>query len=362
MPTLVLARAFQGLAGGGLSAVVFSAAAAYPEALRLRILSLISGVWGVIALGAPLLGGLITDTWGWRWIFLVNVPIGALVMLLGWYALVESRSAARRALPLTRAVLLALAVTGLTAAPSAASPALGVALVALGVAAAVSFAVQERRAAVPVIPTDTWLGRGPTGSSLQAMMFFTAAYSGAGLFLPLYLVQLHGQSTTVAGLVLGISGAMWTIASIFASTQRGAWPLRLSRLGAVLLALAGLSVAAEALLGGLPLVFIYVMWAAGGCGIGLAMLHLTNWAITYSPAAHSGAVSAAVQSMRLLGGATGGAIMGAVLNVIGSDADHLRTSIVTIFVLAAIIALWPATFGQPKIPPRQASGSASLEG
>ncbi len=69
MPLLVFARAFQGLAGGGLNALGFAAAAGYPESIRLRMLSLISGVWGVIALGAPLLGGLITDTLGWRWIF-----------------------------------------------------------------------------------------------------------------------------------------------------------------------------------------------------------------------------------------------------------------------------------------------------
>jgi MFS family permease len=62
MPGLVLARAFQGLAGGGLNALGFAAAAAYPEAVRLRMLSLISGFWGVVALGAPLLGGLITDS------------------------------------------------------------------------------------------------------------------------------------------------------------------------------------------------------------------------------------------------------------------------------------------------------------
>src|ERR1051326_2676647 len=66
MHILVFARAFQGLAAGALRALSFAAAAAYPEGVRLRMLSLISGVWGVVALGAPLLGGFITDTLGWR--------------------------------------------------------------------------------------------------------------------------------------------------------------------------------------------------------------------------------------------------------------------------------------------------------
>ena len=349
MPALVLARAFQGLAGGGLSAVVFAAAAAYPEPVRIRILSLISGVWGVIALGTPLLGGLITDSLGWRWIFLVNLPICALVLLLGWWALVDTGRSERRALPVMRAVLLALAVAGLTAAPSA-SREVGIGLFILGLLAAFLFARAERRAAVPVIPLATWRGRGPVGSSLLALSFFTAAYTGASVFLPLYLVGVRGQSTVQAGLALGISGFAWTVGSIFASTRGGPWPMRLARLGAFLLSGAAATIAAEAYFGGLPLVLVYVTWTVAGVGIGLAVLHLTNWAIRYSPASLSGSVSGAVQTMRMLGGAAGGAIMGAVLNAIGSDAAQLSTSITAIFLLSALIALWPATLGRPKIP------------
>jgi hypothetical protein len=56
--------------------------------------------------------------------------------------------------------------------------------------------------------------------------------------------------------------------------------------------------------------------------------------------------------MRLLGSAAGGALMGAVLNAIGTDADHLRLSITAIFTLAALIALFPATIGRPKVSAR----------
>ncbi len=349
MQLLVFSRAFQGLAGGALNALGFAAAAAYPEGLRLRMLSLISGVWGVIALGAPLLGGVITDTLGWRWIFLVNLPVCGAVILLGWFALRSSRpSDARRALPVTRAVLLAISVAGLTAAPSA-SREVAVGLLLVGLLAAVLFAREERRAAVPVIPRETWLGRGPVGSSLLATSFYMATYAGAGVFLPLYLVEVRGESTTQAGLVLSVGGFMWTIGSIFAATRTGRWPRRLALIGALLIVVAGSSIAAQSLLGNLPLVLIYVTWAAAGFGVGLAMLHLTNWALVYSPASQSGVVSGASQTMRMLGGAAGGALMGAVLNAIGSDPDHLRLSIAAIFSLTTLIALFPATIGRPKI-------------
>jgi predicted MFS family arabinose efflux permease len=317
------------------------------------MLSLISGVWGLVALGAPLLGGLITDTLGWRWIFLVNLPLCAAVMLLGWLALAASKpsSEQRRSLPVLRAILLALAVTGLTAAPSA-SPAVAVGLLVMGVVAAVLFARHERRAAIPVIPRETWLGRGPVGSSLLASAFYVGAYTGAGVFLPLYLVEVRGESTTAAGLVLSIGGVMWTCGSVFASLRAGRWPMRLALLGALLLVLACVSIAAQSALGNLPLALIYLTWGAAGMGVGLALLHLMNWAIAFSPPAHSGAVSGAVQTMRMLGGAAFGALMGAVLNAIGTDPDHLRTSITAIFGLTAILALFPMTIGRPKIEPR----------
>jgi hypothetical protein len=62
-----------------------------------------------------------------------------------------------------------------------------------------------------------------------------------------------------------------------------------TRVGAILIVIAGVSIAAQSALGDLPLALIYVTWVAAGFGVGLAMLHLTNWAISYSPAAQSGA-------------------------------------------------------------------------
>jgi MFS family permease len=353
MSALVLARAFQGLAGGGLSSLGFAAAAAYPEAVRLRMLALISGVWGVVALGAPLLGGFITDNLGWRWIFFVNVPLCVIVVGLAWYALSgappSSASPARAGgLPVVRALLLAIAVVGITAAPSA-SRELGVVFIVGGVLAAVLFARAERRAAVPIIPLDTWRGRGPAGSSLLAIPFYTGAYAGASLFLPLYLVEIRGESTTEAGVALGIGGFMWTVGSIWAAGRTGRWPKILARVGALLIVLAGLSIALQALIGSLWIGWVYLTWAAAGFGVGLAMLHLTNWAIVYSPAAQSGSVSGAALIMRMIGGAAAGALMGALLNAIGPAPEHLRASIAAIFGLCSLIALWPATLGAPKV-------------
>jgi predicted MFS family arabinose efflux permease len=188
---------------------------------------------------------------------------------------------------------------------------------------------------------------------MLATMFYTGAYVGAGLFLPLYLVQVRGESTTQAGLVLSVGGFMWTVGSITASNHgHGPWPMRMVVGGALLIVLAGVAVSAQAAIGSLPLPLIYVTWGAAGFGIGLAMLHLQNWAIVHAPAEQSGAISGAVQTMRMLGSAAAGALMGALLNAIGTDPEHLQTAVAAIFVVVTLIALWPATFGRPRVAER----------
>jgi MFS family permease len=354
MSLLVLARAFQGLGGGGVTAVAFAAAAGYPDSLRLRMFGLISTVWGVVSVCAPLLGGFLTDTLGWRWIFLVNVPLCVLVIAIGWRGFAGTGASDRgRSLPVARAFLLAVAVGGLTAAPSTSLPIL-LAPLAVGAAAAWLFGREERRATVPVIPRGTWLGRGPVGSSMHATMFYTAAYVGAGIFLPLYVVEVRHGSATAAGLVLTAGGSMWTVGSIIATyLSHGRWPMRLVVGGALMIAGAALYIAVQELLGGLPLAFIYVSWGLVGVGIGVAMMHLMNWAIAFSPPERTGSVSGAVQIVRFVGSAAGGALMGALLNGIGADPDHLRLSIVAIFLLAFLFGLWPATFGRPNVEQRE---------
>lgn len=350
---LVSARVLQGLGGGGIISSAFASTADYPEALRLRMMSLISTLWAFVALGAPLLGGAITDTVGWRWIFLVNVPVCIFVIPLGLKAFRTSSPADQtRKLPIGRGVLLSLTVGALVAAPS--SSGLGVVLLlAGGLVCGWLFLRAELRAAVPVIPLETWLGRGPVGSSLQATGFIGATYLGASVFVALYLQSALGESATQAGLVLSVGGISWTLGAVLSTQLSGHWPWRMVVAGAGLVALGGLSMAAQAAIGGAPLILVYITWSLSGFGVGLALNHLMNWAIVFSPRSQAGTVSGAVQTMRLIGAASGAALMGAVVHAIGIDPIHLRTSMTGVFLLMAAIALWPATLGRPKgIAPR----------
>jgi len=225
---------------------------------------------------------------------------------------------------------------------------LAIVLLAGGLIAAWLYMRSERRAAVPVIPLSTWRGSGPVGSSLQAVMFFTAAYMGAGVFLPLYLQGVRGETATEASIAVTAGGISWTVASSLVSQARGPWPRRIVRGGAFLVAGAGLCIALQTATGHWPVAIVILTWALAAVGIGSSMIHLMNWAIVFSPSSQTGAISGAVQTCRMLGSATGGALMGALLNGIGSDTGHLPAAIGAVFLLVMALALWPATFGMPR--------------
>jgi len=243
-------------------------------------------------------------------------------------------------------VLLALAIGALVAAPSANLVA-ALLLVVVGSVLGWLYLEQERTARAPVIPIETWTARGPVGSSLLACMFVTGAYLGSAVFVPLYLQQGRGQSAVQAGFVVMTGGAMWTVGSFIGSQGPVFWQKIWMILGAAAIAVGGLAVAAIAAFD-LPVVMMYFAWGGAACGMGIAILHLTNWAVLFSPIEQAGSVSGAVQIIRLLGSAAGAAIMGALLHLIGADPGHLRTSIVAIFLFMACLALWPATLGRPR--------------
>jgi MFS family permease len=85
---LVGARAIQGLSGGAITAAVFATVPTlFSQSARARIIGLFTGTYGLASIVGPLLGGIITDLVGWRGVFYVNLPVGAVALLLVWRAL-----------------------------------------------------------------------------------------------------------------------------------------------------------------------------------------------------------------------------------------------------------------------------------
>src|ERR671916_1815467 len=165
--------------------------------------------WTAVAAGGGaaglLLGGLITDTLGWGWIFFINLPVGVAGIALSYVLLPESRDLSAShgldflgALTVTAGlVLLVLGLTRIEEAGLGSSPTLAT----LGLAAASfgAFVFVERRAADPLVPLGLFRLRGLVGAALVAFAL-TAATSPVAVLVTLYLQNTLGYSASFAGL------------------------------------------------------------------------------------------------------------------------------------------------------------------
>jgi EmrB/QacA subfamily drug resistance transporter len=206
--SLVAARVVQGV-GGAL--VVPTAMALVmgvtPPGSRGRVLAIL----GVPVLIGPALGpvfaGWALDHLSWRWIFLVNVPLGALAILTAARSLPPSDDATRRRLDVPGLLLLppGLAMLVLALATSGEHATAGradvVVPLVLGLSLLAGFVAWSRRAAAPLL--DLGLLRDPGLASTCAVLFlFCAAYFGSMFLVPLYYQVVRGESATVAGLLV----------------------------------------------------------------------------------------------------------------------------------------------------------------
>ncbi|HEV3375676.1 MAG TPA: MFS transporter [Thermoleophilaceae bacterium] len=205
--TLIAARAVQGL-GAAITA---------PAALAIITTNFNEGaersaalaVWTAVAAGGGaaglVLGGVITDALGWEWIFFVNVPVGLTALVLGPFALPESRGdPAPRGLDLAGAVTvtgaLALIVFAFSHAERA-GPGSAVVLgsLAAGLLLALAFLLVERRTGSPLVPLEL-LRSGELAGPMLVAGVLTATTSAAGVLATLYLQNVLGYSPGVAGL------------------------------------------------------------------------------------------------------------------------------------------------------------------
>ena len=211
---IVIARFLQGLAGGPL--VPLSQATmmeTFPASQR----GMAMAVWGIGIMFAPIvgptLGGWITDNWSWRWVFYINVPVGAVAVLLAWLFVPDStteRPAVRR-IDVPGLVLLVTGVAALQFVLDRGqredwfASSLIVWLSVVAAVALVALVVRELRVAEPVV--DLRVLRHPTFAVATAAMFvISIAFYGIMVLSPLFTQILMGYTAMLAGLVLAPGG------------------------------------------------------------------------------------------------------------------------------------------------------------
>jgi EmrB/QacA subfamily drug resistance transporter len=322
--TLIAARILQGVGAALLtpgSLAVLEASFA-PED-RGKAIGAWSGLGGVSAAIGPFLGGWLIQALSWRLIFLINLPLAAVVMFLALTHVPESRDPhAARHLDLTGGALVTLGLIGLTygliAGPNGGWSTVDLVSVVAGFALLVAFVLWERRAKAPILPLGLFASR--QFSATNAVTFIVYAALGGCLFLlPIELQQVGGYSPVEAGLSL----LPVTLVMLALSARSGALAARIGpRLqmsvgpivvggGLALLALSGHN-GSNYLTSVLPGVLVF------GLGLAITVAPLTATALSSAPADNAGVASAVNNDVARAGGLIAVAVLPAIAGLTGA--------------------------------------------
>lgn len=318
--TLIAFRAAQGIGAGGLAALsqVLMADIISPRE-RGRYMGLFGAVMAVATVGGPLLGGVITDGFGWRWNFFVSLPIAVAALIMVQRTIPASAPSTRRAkIDYIGIVLLSTAVSLLLIWVTSAGRDYDwwstetVLMVGGAVLSAILFVIVELRTSEPLVPLTLFRDRTFTLSVVASIATGIAMF-GASVFLGQYMQMARGATPTEAGLMTipMIAGLLLSSVGVGALiTRYGHWKPYLV-VGSIVLT------AGAALLSTIHydtdffLVSVYMFLL--GAGVGMTMQNLVLAVQNSAKPSEIGVASSGVTFFRSLGGTIGVSLMGAAL-------------------------------------------------
>ena len=317
LEVLNLARAVQGVAAATVNVTSLAlVSAAFPDP-KLKAWAI--GIWTAIASTAigigPTLGGFMVQQTGWRSIFMVNVPVGLVVLGLTWRFVAESRDERPRTFDIPGQLLFMTAVGAFAFAviegPQAGwlSGEILTLFVVAGVALA-AFIFCEGRSADPMMDLKLFHDRTYSVAIITIFAVLFAAY-GMLLVITQYLQNVRGFSPTDAGLLLLPYSASMMIVSLTAGKLVGVVGSR--RL--ILLGLASQIIGFAVLIAGLQAstVVVIIGLVFVGVGAALCLTPITSLAMTAVPAERAGMASGIMSAQRAIGSTVGFAVLGSIL-------------------------------------------------
>ncbi|GAB3628113.1 Multidrug resistance protein 3 [Pandoraea terrae] len=374
---LIWFRALQGLGGGGLMALAQAAIAdVAPPRERGRYQGYLSAVWAIASISGPLVGGFVAEQWSWRWIFWINLPLGALAIWACSRGLRNIKTHAnghKARIDLVGMLLLAGTISTVLLAlgwggreyPWLSFEVVG--MLAVGGVLATLLMAQEKRARDPVLPPPVFAN--PTYvssvlvSTLMAVVLFVCLFS-----IPLYAQLLRDASAAESGLYVApfmlsnVSGNL--LGSMYArrkGTIRGA--LRIAT------ALSCFGLALSALMpAGAPVWMTVGAMVITGPGVGVCLLGTIMSAQNAVPSKNIGAGTGALLVLRSVGGASGSTLAGALVAsglAVASGAmaaSHISANFELLYGITAVIcaAAFIVTLRMPNTPLRSQISSVSL--
>lgn len=321
---LVFFRGLQGVGAGALQANAFAMIAElFPDsAKRARWQGFIAAAFGLSSVIGPALGGFITDNLAWRWVFYVNLPVGALAVLALIFNLPSHPGAGRRRIDWWGAATITGAVVALLLAltwggqkepkgyPWVSPQILG--LFAAAIILTGLFIFIETKAAEPIVPLQ--LFKNPTVRSIAVISFtLGAVLLGATLYIPLFVQVIQKQTASSSGAIT----TPLALALVFANIMTGQFIGRIGLLKLPLLSGAFFTIIGIGLLTLLdvasPLWEVTLFMVVLGFGLGQIMPSMTIAVQESVERRNLGAGISSVQFFRAIGSTMGVAIIGTIV-------------------------------------------------
>jgi EmrB/QacA subfamily drug resistance transporter len=320
MGQLIAFRALQGVGGGGLFAIALSIIGdVIPPRERGRYQGYFGAVFGVSSVAGPLLGGWLTDTVGWRWIFYINIPVGLAALVVTSAALKMPVVRRQHSIDYLGAAAIVGAVTCLLLYLDWRGNDYGwtevgaLALLAGAALLTVGFVLIERRAAEPIIPLRLFRNQVFTVGNAFAFLAGIAMF-GTIIFLPVYLQAVKGFTPTQSGLallpaIIGIFSTSITSGQLITRTGRyKIFPV----IGAVVMTIA--MVLLSRLDVDTPFMQVALYEYLFGAGLGFTMQTIVTAVQNSVEYRDMGAATSSTTFFRQMGGSMGAAVFGAVLS------------------------------------------------
>jgi EmrB/QacA subfamily drug resistance transporter len=319
MPSLIAFRAVQGVGAGAVQPMSMTMVGdMYTVEERARVQGYLASVWGISAVIGPTLGGVFSQYLSWRWIFFVNIPLGAVAAWMLARKFKERVTRRSHRIDYVGAVLLtggcSLVILGLLegGVSWAWASATSIVIFAVGGAMLVAFVLVERRAAEPVLPLWVFGRRVLTGGNLSAVVV-GAVMIGLSSYVPTYAEGVLGTGALLAGFALAALTVGWPLAA----TLSGRIYLRIGFRDTGLIGNAFLVAGAALCLLLGP--HSHVWQVAGACfvvGVGLGLMASPILIAAQSVVGwdRRGVVTGTNMFSRSLGSAVGAAVFGAIAN------------------------------------------------
>ena len=342
MAVFLVGRTAQGLGAGLLVALSYAMVGQlFADALRPRVIALISAIWGLAALCGPLYAGAFAQFGFWRGVYWITFPIVVVMLVIARRALPDAAPATTASpLPWGRLLLLGAAVLCVTVSGQTTDFAFRVMLILCALLGIGGMLWMDHAAENRLLPSGPTSFRHAVGTGYWIFFLMSLSFAPLSIFLPLLAQHLHGVEPIMAGYVAAVLSLGWSLGAFAVSGASQYWQRILIITGPLCLlggiAGQGLFIASGPLAPLIGLIFL------SGLGIGQCHAHVTNRVMSSARKGEEPLTASAIPTLQSLGIAFGAATAGLLANVAGLSAGITTATLTVVTEWIYGFALFPA--------------------